>query len=67
MKQVIKQNLTTNVELTEKERRTLRHIIDKFYTHLEQSGRKPVLMREEDAALIEELGDLAKDICIINY
>ena len=58
---------TTNIELTEKERNALRHILIKFYNQLDQNEKKPILMREEDAELIEELGDLAKDICITNY
>lgn len=55
------------IELTEKERNALRHILLKFYNQLDQNGRKPILMREKDAELVEELGDLAKDICINHY
>ena len=55
------------IELTVKERNALRHILDKFYNQLDQEKRKPFLMREEDAELIEELSDLAKDICINHY
>ena len=70
MRYVTRQNRTTKVELTEKERRTLRHIIDKFYSQLDQDTKErglPILMSDKDAELIKELGDFARDICITHY